>query len=76
MLITFRYIVFVYHQIDVCEHYIGSVHVGGYCGLSESGLCVFGKLCLVGFLVVCKYSAVLVQSIVMSYIDCGDDSAC
>ena len=41
--------------------------------MSESGLCVFGKLCPVGFLVVCKCSSVLLQSIVMSYIDCGDD---
>ena len=24
----------------------------GFCGLSKSGLCVFDKLCLVGFLVV------------------------
>ena len=27
----------VFHQ-NVCENYIGSVYVGGYCGLSESGL--------------------------------------
>ena len=46
------YIVFVCHHDDVCEYYIGSVYVGGYCGLSESKLCVFGKLCTVGFLVV------------------------
>ena len=36
------------------EYYIGSVYVGGYCGLSVSEFCVFGKLCPVGFLVVCK----------------------
>ena len=63
---------FVYHQNDVCENYIGSAYVGGYCGLSESGLCVFGKLCPVGFLIVCK-SSVSFQAIVMSYVDCGDD---
>ena len=39
----------------------------------ESGLCVFGKLCPVGFLVLCTWSSVLLQSIVMSYVDCGDD---
>ena len=30
------------------------MYVCGYCGLSESELCVFGKLCPVGFLVVCN----------------------
>ena len=25
----------------VCKNYVGSVYVGGYAGLSESGLCVF-----------------------------------
>ena len=34
---------FVCHQIDACENSIGSVHVGGYCGLNESGLYVFGN---------------------------------
>ena len=43
-------------QDDVCENDIGSVYGGGYCGLRKSGLCVFGKLCSVGFLVVCKCS--------------------
>ena len=47
--------------------------VDGYCGLNESGLCVFRKLCPVGFLVVCECSSVLLQYVVMSYIDCGDD---
>ena len=37
---------------DVCENSVGSVYVGGYGGLSESGLCVFCKLCPVSFLVV------------------------
>ena len=50
MQLTLWHIVFVCHQNDICENYIGSVYVGGYCGLSESGLCVFGKLCPVGFL--------------------------
>ena len=34
-------ILLVCHQYDVCNHYVGSVYVGGYCGLSESGHCVF-----------------------------------
>ena len=63
---------FVCHQNDVCED-SGSVSVGGYCGLSESKLCVFGKLCPVGFLVVGECSPVLLQPVVMSYVDCGDD---
>ena len=53
------YIVFACHQNDVCEDYIGSVYVGRYGGLSESGLCVFSKLCPVGFLIVCECSSVL-----------------
>ena len=48
------YVVLVCHQYDVCENSVGSVYVGGYCGLSESGLCVFCKLCPVCFLVVGK----------------------
>ena len=39
------YVVLVCHQYDDCENSIGSVYVGGYGGLSESGLCVFCKLC-------------------------------
>ena len=46
-----------------CKNYIGSVYVGGYCGLSESP---------VYFLVVCKCSSALLQSIVMSLVDGGD----
>ena len=64
---------FVYHQNDACENYIGSVYVGGYNSMSESGLCVFGKLCPVGVLVVCKCSSVLLYSVVISYVDYGDD---
>ena len=73
MYLTLWYIVFVCYQDDVFENYIGSVYVGGYCGLTESGLYVFGKLWPVGFPVVCKCSSVLLQSTVMSYVDCGDD---
>ena len=63
---------FVCLQNNVCEDSIGSVHVGGYCGLSKSELCVFSKLRPVGFLVVCVCSSVLLQSVVMSHVDCGD----
>ena len=35
---------------DVCENSVGSVYVGGYHGLSESGLSVFCKLCPICFL--------------------------
>ena len=59
------YIVLVCHQYDVCEDSIGSVYVGGYCGLSENELSVFGKLCPVGFLVDCECSSVLLQFLVM-----------
>ena len=50
---------FVSHQNDVCENYIGSVYVGGYYGLRETGLCVFGKFWSVGFIVVCNCLSVL-----------------
>ena len=73
MHLTIWYVVFVCHQNDVCENFLGSVFVGVYCGLSESGFCVSGKLRPGGFLVVCTCSSVLLQSIVMSYVDCGDD---
>ena len=57
------YVVLVCHQYDVCENYVGSVYVGGYGGLSESGLCDFCKLCPVQsspvFLVVGKDQSVL-----------------
>ena len=52
MLLTLWYIMFVCNQNDVCEDSNGSVYVGGYCGLSESGLCVLRELCPVGILVV------------------------
>ena len=49
----------VCHQYDVCENSVGSVYIGGYGGLSESGLCVFRKLCPVNFLVVGECPSVL-----------------
>ena len=49
----------VCHQYDVCKKYVGSVYVGGYAGLSESGLCVFRELCPVSFLVVGESPSVL-----------------
>ena len=45
-----------------------AVCVGSYCSLSESG-----RLCTVGFLVVCESSSSLLQSIAVPYVDCGDD---
>ena len=53
------YVVLVCHQYDVCENSVGSVYVGGYGGLSESGLCVLYKLCAVCFLVIGKGPSVL-----------------
>ena len=53
------YVLLVCHQYDVCENYVGSVYVGGYGGLSESGLCVFCKLCPVCFIVDGKGPSVL-----------------
>ena len=38
-------------QYDVCENSVGSVYGGVYGVLSESGLCVFCKLCPVCFIV-------------------------
>ena len=53
------YVVHVCHQYDVCTNYVGSVYVGGYGGLSESGLCVFRELCQVSFLVIGESPSVL-----------------
>ena len=47
------------HQYDVWKNYVGSVYVGGYGGLSESGLCVFCELCLVSVLVVGESLSIL-----------------
>ena len=60
-------------QYDVCENYVGSVYVVVYGGLSESGLCVFCKLYPVCFLVVGKCPSVLLLSVVMSYVNCGNN---
>ena len=59
MYLALWYVVLVCHRYDVCENYVGSVYIGGYGGLSESGLCVFRKLCPVGFLVVGESPSVL-----------------
>ena len=53
------YVVLVCHQCDVCENSVGSVYIGGYSGLSESGLSVFRELCPVSFLVVDECPSVL-----------------
>ena len=53
------YVLLVCHQYDVCENSVGSVYVGGYRGLSESGLCNMS-------------SVNCVQSVVMSYVNCGN----
>ena len=53
------YVVLVCDQYDVCKDSVGSVYVGGYGGLSESGLCVFRELCPVSFLVVGESPSVL-----------------
>ena len=70
MNIALWYVVLVCHQYDVCKYYVGSVYVGGYGGLSESG---FRELCQVIFLVVGENPSVLLESVVMSYVNCGDD---
>ena len=53
------YLVLVCHQYDVCQNYVGSVYVGGYGGLSKSGLRVFREVCPVSFLVVSESPLVL-----------------
>ena len=52
-------ILLLHHNDDICENYIGSVYGGGYCGLSKSGPCVFGKLYPASFLVVGKGPSIL-----------------
>ena len=59
MHLSLWYVVRVCHQYDVCENSVGSVYVGGYGGLSESGLCVFRELCSVSFFVVGECPSVL-----------------
>ena len=71
MYLALWYVVLVCHHYDVCKHYVCSVYVGGYGGLSESGLCVFRELCPVSFLIVGESPSVLLLSVVMSYVNCG-----
>ena len=52
MHLALYYVVLVCHHYDDCKKNVGSMYVGGYGGLSESGLCVFRELCPVSFLVV------------------------
>ena len=59
----------VCHHYDVGENYVGSVYIGGYCGLAKAEL----ELCPVIFLVVCECPSVLLLIVVMSYVNCGDD---
>ena len=59
MHVALWYVVLVCHQYVICKKYVGSVYVGGYGGLSESGLCVFRELCPVSFLVVGEGPSVL-----------------
>ena len=59
MHLTLWYVVLVCDQYEVCKTSVGSVYVGGNCGLSESVLCVFRELCPVGFLVVGESPSVL-----------------
>ena len=59
MHLSLWYVVLVCHQYDICENYVGSVYIGGYGGLSESGLCVIRELCPVSFLVVGECPSVL-----------------
>ena len=65
---------FVCHQDDVCKNDIGRVYVGGYCGLSESGL-LFGTL--VG---VSVFSAIwpelLMTSVIVVVVVCHDQVRC
>ena len=57
----------------MCKNYVDCVYIGGYGGLSESGLCVFRELCPLSILVVGECPFLLLLSVVMSYVDCGDD---
>ena len=72
MHLSLCYVVLVCHQYDVYENYVGSVYVGGYGGLSESGFCIFCKFYPACFLVVGNGPSVLLYSVVMSYVNCGN----
>ena len=63
----------VCHQYDVCENSVDGVYIGGYGGLSESGLCVFRELCPVSFLLDGECPSVLLYIVVMAYVNCGDN---
>ena len=73
MHLSLWYVALVCHQYDVCENSVDSVYNGWYGGLSESGLCVFRELCPVSFIVVGECPSVLLSSVVMSNVNCGDD---
>ena len=72
-ILPFWYVVLVCHQYDVCKNYVGSVYVGGCGCLSESRFCVYRELRPVSFLVVGESLSVMLWSVVMSYVKCGDD---
>ena len=57
MHLSLWYVLLFCHQYDVCENSVGSVYIGGYGGVSESGL--FRELCSVSFLVVGECPSVL-----------------
>ena len=59
MHLSLWYVVLDCHKYDVCENSVCSVYIGGYGGLSESGLCVFHELCPVSFLIVGECPSVL-----------------
>ena len=59
MHLALLYVVLVCHQYNVCKNYVGSVSVGRYGGLNESGLCVFRELYPVSFFVVSENPSVL-----------------
>ena len=57
MHLSLWYVVLVCHQYDFCENSVGSVYIGGYGCLSESGL--FREMCPISFLVVGECPLVL-----------------
>ena len=64
------YAVHVCHQYAFCKNSVDSVYVGGYGGLSESGLCVFRDLCPFSFLIVTKLVKVRRFVVVCSHCVC------
>ena len=52
MHLSLPYVVLVCHQYDVSKNSVGRVYVGGYGGLSKSGLFDSRELCPVSFFVV------------------------